>query len=628
MTEAPLLSIKDLSLTFGSHRAVKHLSFSVARSETVALVGESGSGKSATALAIMRVIEREGGAIVGGRIVLDGTPPLDLAALSDRQMREVRGNRVAMIFQEPMTALNPVLTLGDQVTEVFRLHQGMDRRAARAAALAAFERVRIPDAARRLDQFAHELSGGLRQRVMIAAALACRPDLLIADEPTTALDVTTQAEILALIRELQAETGMSVLFITHDMGVVAALADRVVVLAGGEKQEEGGVHDIFARPQAAYTRSLMEATPKLGSGAPAPVLVTASVREPVLAVENLSVRFAVRQGLFQSAQAAFHAVNGVSLTIGRGETLGLVGESGCGKSTLARAIMRLVEPAEGLIKLVGHEWTGLSQQSLRPLRRHAQIVFQDPFASLNPRLPVHRLITEPALIHGQVEPGHSRDLALELLAKVELGPDALDRFPHQFSGGQRQRLSIARALSARPALIVADEAVSALDVSVARQITDLMARLQAEDGLSFLFISHDIAVVERVSHRIAVMYDGQIVETGPTDRVLSNPAHGYTRHLLSAVPIPDPSKRERSRSVATAHIARPALLLPHGQQPQRLIMAEIAPGHFCAVPSETHLRFATALSAPVRGKLTAAEQAPRHSAQTGIDAQATLDEIA
>lgn len=624
MNNAPLLSVENLSLAFGSHRAVKHLSFGIARGETVALVGESGSGKSATALAIMRLIEREGGTIAGGRIVLDGTPLLNLAALSDRQMREVRGNRVAMIFQEPMTALNPVLTLGDQVTEVFRLHQGMDRREARAAALAAFERVHIPDAARRLGQFAHELSGGLRQRVMIAAALACRPDLLIADEPTTALDVTTQAEILALIRELQAETGMSVLFITHDMGVVATLADRVVVLAGGEKQEEGPVHDIFARPQATYTRSLMAATPKLGSGAPAPVVAA----ETVLAVENLSVHFAVRQGVFQIAQAAFHAVNDVSLTIGRGETLGLVGESGCGKSTLARAILRLIEPSEGRVRLVGHELTGLSQQSLRPLRRHAQIVFQDPFASLNPRLTVHRLITEPALIHGQVVPGDTRDLALELLAKVELGPDALDRFAHQFSGGQRQRLSIARALSARPALIVADEAVSALDVSVARQITDLMARLQAEDGVSFLFISHDIAVVERVSHRIAVMFGGQIVETGPTDRVLSNPAHAYTRHLLSAVPVPDPDRRERARSVAIAQIARPALLLPHGQQPQRLIMAEIAPGHFCAVPSETHLRFAVALSAPVRGKPTAAEQAPRHSAQTGIEAQATLDEIA
>ncbi|HCZ01574.1 MAG: ABC transporter ATP-binding protein [Rhodobacterales bacterium RIFCSPHIGHO2_02_FULL_62_130] len=616
MTAAPLLSIEDLSLSFGSHRAVKHLSFNIARGETVALVGESGSGKSATALAIMRLIEREGGAIAGGRIVLDGTPPLDLAALTDRQMRQVRGNRVAMIFQEPMTALNPVLTLGDQVSEVLRLHQGMDRVAARAAALAAFDRVRIPDAARRLNQFAHELSGGLRQRVMIAAALACRPDLLIADEPTTALDVTTQAEILALIRDLQAETGMSVLFITHDMGVVANLADRVVVLARGETQEEGPVHDIFARPQAAYTRTLMAATPKLGSGAPAAI----KAAPVVLDVKNLSVRFGVRHGVLRSARAAFHAVTGVSLTIGRGETLGLVGESGCGKSTLARAILRLVEPAEGRIHLMGQEVTGLSQRSLRPLRCHAQIVAQDPFASLNPRLPVHQLITEPALIHGQIAPGKTHELALELLAKVELGADALDRYPHQFSGGQRQRLSIARALSARPALIIADEAVSALDVSVARQITDLMARLQAEDGVSFLFISHDIAVVERVSHRIAVMFGGQIVETGTTDRVLSNPTHAYTRHLLSAVPVPDPAKRDRFAPRTTAQIARPTLLLPNGQQPHRMVMAEIAPGHFSAVQNETHLAFAAALSAGVPGTQAEADHATKGSAPNGIKA--------
>ncbi len=622
MTTAPLLAVEHLSLTFGSHPAVKDLSFSIAQSETVALVGESGSGKSATALAIMRLIEREGGAIASGRILLEGTPTLDLAALTDRQMRRVRGNRVAMVFQEPMTALNPVLTLGDQVTEVFRLHQGMDRHAARAAALAAFERVQIPDAARRLNQFAHELSGGLRQRVMIAAALACRPDLLIADEPTTALDVTTQAEILTLIRELQSETGMSVLFITHDMGVVAELADRVVVLARGEKQEEGAVHDIFARPRAAYTRSLMAATPKLGSGAPAGV----SGVPPVLEVENLSVRYAVRQGVLQTARAAFHAVTGVSLTVARGETLGLVGESGCGKSTLARAILRLVEPTQGRVSLMGHELTGLPQRNLRPLRRHAQIVAQDPFASLNPRLPVHQLITEPALIHGQIAPGKSRRLALELLAKVEMDADALDRYPHQFSGGQRQRLSIARALSARPALIVADEAVSALDVSVARQITDLMARLQADDGVSFLFISHDIAVVERVSHRIAVMFAGQIVETGPTDQVLSNPLHAYTRHLLSAVPIPDPAKRDRHRYLRPAQFARPALLLPCGQQPQRLIMAEITPMHFCAVPNETHVPFATALSASRTSNPSEVDASVRGATRNEIKKSSSLNE--
>jgi len=597
MTVAPLLSVEDLSLAFGSQLVVKNLSFTIGHGETVALVGESGSGKSVTALAILRLIEREGGRIVHGRILLHGRPSLDLATLSDHQIREVRGNRIAMVFQEPMTALNPVLPLGDQVAEVFRRHQGLDRRAARVAAQEAFERVRIPEASRRLGQFPHQLSGGLRQRVMIAMALACRPNLLLADEPTTALDVTTQAEILALISGLQAETGMSVLFITHDMGVVAELADRVVVLARGEKQEEGLVGDIFARPAAAYTRTLMAATPKLGSGAPAPV----ALAEPVLEVEALSVRFAVRQGLLGQARAAYHAVNGVSLSIRRGETLGLVGESGCGKSTLARAILRLVEPAEGRIRILGREITGLSARVLRPLRRHAQIVFQDPFASLNPRLPVHTLITEPALIHGTVTPGKTRDLAAELLAKVELDTEALDRFPHQFSGGQRQRLSIARALSVRPALIIADEAVSALDVSVARQITDLMARLQAEDGVSFLFISHDIAVVERVSHRLAVMYGGQLVESGPTNLVLAAPAHPYTRRLLSAVPLPDPTRRDRLRPASAMGMTAPRLLLPHGQLPPYQVMTEIAPGHFCAVANETHFRFIAALAAPSGG---------------------------
>jgi ABC-type glutathione transport system ATPase component len=624
MTLNPLLSIEDLSLTFGSHHAVKHLSFSIASGETVALVGESGSGKSATALAILRLIEREGGAIASGRIVLNGTPRLDLAALTDSQMRQVRGKRVAMIFQEPMTALNPVLTLGDQVAEVFRMHQGMSRHAARAAALEAFDRVRIPDAARRLTQFAHEVSGGLRQRVMIAAALACQPDLLIADEPTTALDVTTQAEILALIRELQAETSMSVLFITHDMGVVAELADRVVVLAGGEKQEEGPVDDVFARPKAAYTRRLMAATPKLGSGAPAAI----SAVPTVLAVENLSVQFPVRHGMLQAAHSAFHAVTGVSLTIGKGETLGLVGESGCGKSTLARAILRLIEPTEGRVSLMGHELIGLPQRDLRPLRRHAQIVAQDPYASLNPRLPVHQLITEPALIHGQIEPGRTRDLALELLAKVELGADALDRYPHQFSGGQRQRLSIARALSARPALIVADEAVSALDVSVARQITDLMARLQVEDGVSFLFISHDIAVVERVSHRIAVMFGGQIVETGPTDRVLTHPKHAYTRHLLSAVPIPDPAKRSQHQSRNSAAFARPSLLLKNGAKPPRLSLTEIGPGHYFATPSETHFPSTASISASRFGRLSETADAAKAAKQKEVNAQSSFNEIA
>ena len=578
MTRSPLLTLENLSLSFGSHNAVRDLSFDIARGETLALVGESGSGKSATALAILRLIEREGGRIDGGRIVLHGTPALELSTLSDRQMQQVRGNRVSMIFQEPMTALNPVMPLGEQVAEVMRLHQGLGTDAARLAARDALARVKIPEPDRRLDQFPHELSGGLRQRVMIAMALACRPDLLIADEPTTALDVTTQAEILALMRQLQDEIGMAVLFITHDMGVVASLAERVVVLKSGMKVEEGGVEDVFLRPCAAYTRTLMAATPKLGSGAPKPLR---SAKAPVLAVENLAVRFAVRRGLRRSADLDYHAVNDVSFSIAPGETLGLVGESGCGKSTLARAVMRLIAPSGGRIRLEGQDITHLGGAEMQSLRQRVQMVFQDPFASLNPRMPVVDLITEPAHIHARLSRRARRALAAELLEKVGLEPDAVDRFPHQFSGGQRQRLCIARALSVRPALILADEAVSALDVSVARQITDLMGRLQAEDGVSFLFISHDIAVVERVSHRIAVMWAGQIVETGRTEDVLHNPQHPYTQRLLSAIPVPDPSRRKDLQPELAAPTP-PGLLLPTGQQPPEAVMVRVAEDHFVA----------------------------------------------
>jgi ABC-type glutathione transport system ATPase component len=567
-----LLDVENLNLAFGGHVALKGLSFGIEAGETVALVGESGSGKSATALAILRLIERDGGRITGGRILLGGT---DLTAASEADMRQVRGNRIAMVFQEPMTALNPVIPLGAQVAEVLRLHRGLDGTAARAAVLEAFGRVRIPQPELRLGQYPHELSGGLRQRVMIAMALACRPDVLIADEPTTALDVTTQAEILALIKALQAETGMAVLFITHDMGVVAEIADRVVVLRQGEGVEVGPVGRIFAAPRADYTRMLMAATPRLGAGAPPPLRDPA----PVLEVENLSVRFALPAPHPFAPAQDFHAVQGASLRIGRGETLGLVGESGCGKSTLARACLRLVPVDEGRVRLCGTALEGLDMAALRPLRRHAQMVFQDPYASLNPRLPVADLITEPALIHGTVARADKRDLAAELLRKVGLEPDAMTRFAHQFSGGQRQRLCIARALSVRPALIVADEAVSALDVSVARQITDLLARLQAEDGLSFLFISHDIAVVERVSHRIAVMHAGRIVETGPTERVLRSPAHPYTRRLLSAVPVPDPTQRGRIAAVPDL-VPTPSAILPKGQRPPRSPMVEVGPQHF------------------------------------------------
>lgn len=538
-----VLKVEDLKVSFGSFEAVKGLSFDIRPRETLALVGESGSGKSATALSILRLIEREGGQITNGRIFLsNGSDVVDLCNLPEEGLTRTRGNLISMVFQEPMTSLNPVLRIGDQVSEVFMHHRGMNRRQAWGASENALEKVQIPNPGRRLNQFPHELSGGLRQRVMIAMALACRPSLLIADEPTTALDVTTQAEILKLIKSLQNEIGMGVLFITHDMGIVAEIADRVVVLKQGEKVEEAAVEDLFARPQASYSKQLMAATPKLGSGSETEVAGT----DTVLSVDKLSTRFAARKSLFRKRDAGTLAVDSVSLSIRKGETLGLVGESGCGKSTLARSILRLIEPEGGQVTISGHQMTGLSQQALRASRKDVQMVFQDPYASLNPRLSIKDLITEPARIHGLVRSGDVRDMATSLVTRVGLEEEAIERFPHQFSGGQRQRLCIARALSVAPKLIIADEAVSALDVSIARQITDLMLDLQKRDGLSFLFISHDIAVVERVSHRIAIMFQGKIVETGESDRVLSRPEHPYTQMLLSSVPNPDPLNRRLS----------------------------------------------------------------------------------
>ena len=541
MIEMPVLSIKNLSVAFGDHVAVRELSFDIHAGETLALVGESGSGKSATALAVLRLIEREGGRIVQGVIRLGAVDPVDLAGLGDREMQALRGNRVAMVFQEPMTSLNPVMRIGEQLAEVLCRHQGLSRRAALVAAQAALEQVRIPDPARRLRQYPHELSGGLRQRVMIAIALACRPDVLIADEPTTALDVTTQAEVLALLRRLQAELGMAILFITHDMGVVAEVADRVIVLRHGKTEEVARVIDLFHAPQSHYARDLMAATPRLGQSPMRPPVPEA---EPVLRVRNVSKSFVLGGG-FLAPKTTVQAVRDVSFDIRPGETLGLVGESGCGKSTLSRALMRLIEPDAGTIDLDGQDITRLDAQALRRARSNIQMVFQDPFASLNPRMTVRDLITEPAHLHVGITGSERSALAAELLDKVGLERDAAQRYPHQFSGGQRQRLCIARALSVSPKLIVADEAVSALDVSTAARITGLMQDLQETLGISFLFVSHDIAVIERVSHRIAVMYRGEIVEIGPAEQVLRRPRHAYTRRLLAAVPVPNPV---RSRS--------------------------------------------------------------------------------
>ncbi|QIE55653.1 ABC transporter ATP-binding protein [Pikeienuella piscinae] len=536
MSDAPILSVENLSVSFGSHVAVQDLSFDIRAGETLALVGESGSGKSATALAVIRLIEREGGRIKQGTIRLGQDDPVDVHLLDDKQLSNVRGNRISMIFQEPMTSLNPVMRIGEQVAEVLRRHQNLSRAKAIAAAEKALDQVRIPEPKRRLSQYPHELSGGLRQRVMIAMALACRPEVLIADEPTTALDVTTQAEVLALLKSLQAELGMAVLFITHDMGVVAEVANRALVLRNGVTEETAPVAQLFDAPQSDYARMLMAATPKLGQGV---IRTAVPEQEPVLSVKGLSKAFHSGGGFF-SRSTHFQAVNNVCLDIRPGETLGLVGESGCGKSTLSRTLMRLIEPDQGSVVINGRDIVDMNSEELRKQRSNIQMIFQDPYASLNPRMKVRDLITEPAYLHSGLGPTERSELAAELLVKVTLEPEAAELFAHQFSGGQRQRLCIARALSVSPKVIVADEAVSALDVSTASRVTALMQQLQDELGIAFLFISHDIAIVERVSHRIAVMYKGEIVETGPTEQVLRAPQHAYTKKLLSAVPAPVP----------------------------------------------------------------------------------------
>ena len=590
--EAPLLAVKGLNVAFVGRRettvAVDGLSFAVRPGETVAVVGESGSGKSVTALSVLRLIEREGGMLRGGAIRFrhrhGGVS--DLRDLDEPAMRAVRGNEISMIFQEPMTSLNPVLSIGDQLAEVLIRHQGKSLDAALTSAEAMLRAVRLPEPAQRLKQYPHELSGGMRQRVMIAMALACRPSLLIADEPTTALDVTIQAQILRLIRTLQREIGMAVLFITHDMAVVAEIADRVVVMRGGRKVEDGDVATLFATPQHPYTKALLAAVPRLGQSRTTRPPVTAAndnadvdaAAEPVVTVDGLTARFPVRKGLLRRLVARVHAVENVSFAIRPGETLGLVGESGCGKSTTGRAILKLIEPTDGRIEILGRDVTRLGRAAMRPIRRDVQMIFQDPYAALNPRLPAVELVTEPLAIHGDLDAAGRREVAAELLARVGLSADHLDRYAHQFSGGQRQRLCIARALSVRPKLIIADEPLSALDVSIQAQVVALLRELQADLGLAYLFISHDMAVVEQMSHRVAVMHLGQIVEHGPTEAVLHDARHAYTRALLAAVPIPDPAIRRAAVPLDARDLPSP--IHPIGDVIPTPPLDEIAPGHF------------------------------------------------
>ncbi|SKA27073.1 dipeptide ABC transporter ATP-binding protein [Consotaella salsifontis] len=605
----PLVEVKNLTVEFptedGPFRAVDGIDLHIRRGETLAIVGESGSGKSVTALSLMRLIEFGGGRIVGGSIQLAGRDGglRDLAQESLPAMNRLRGDEIAMIFQEPMTSLNPVFTIGDQIAEAVMLHQGLGRKEARSEALAMLNKVRIPEAARLLDRYPHQLSGGMRQRVMIAMALSCRPSLLIADEPTTALDVTIQAQILRLVRQLQDEMGMAVMFITHDMGVVAEVADRVLVMYRGKKVEEGVVDDVFARPQAPYTKALLAAVPKLGSlsGAPLPRrfpvltvegeagIATEAERwqdtvepaaPPILDVDDLFTRFEVRRGLFGRLTGRIHAVERVSFKVHPGETLALVGESGCGKSTAGRTIMQLQAPDSGSIRFSGRDIFAMPEAERRRMHQKIQYIFQDPYASLNPRVTVGFSIAEPLITHNLAKGAGVEERVAQLLVDVGLSPDHAKRYPHEFSGGQRQRICIARALACEPDLIIADEAVSALDVSIQAQIVNLLMDLQEKRRLAYLFISHDMAVVERVSHRVAVMYLGQIVEIGPRQAVFENPQHAYTRRLMAAVPIADPARRDRSRPLLEGEIPSPMRKL--GDEPIWAPLVEVEPGHFVA----------------------------------------------
>ncbi|WPZ35804.1 dipeptide ABC transporter ATP-binding protein [Thalassobaculum sp. OXR-137] len=610
-----LIEVNDLKVHFPLEdrtvKAVDGVSWHIDKGETLAVVGESGSGKSVTAMSIMRLTDNAGGKIPSGEILFrkPSGDVVDIAKQSMDDMRSIRGNDISMIFQEPMTSLNPVFTVGFQIAEAIMLHQGKTEEQALQQALEMLKLVRIPEPEKQLNQYPHQLSGGMRQRVMIAMALSCRPSLLIADEPTTALDVTIQAQILDLIKQLQNEIGMSVMFITHDMGVVAEVADRVVVMLRGKKVEEGPAQQIFENPQHPYTKALLAAVPRLGSmkGHKLPMKfanvdvkraegdvvseqntvpeAALQIRDtvkvdapPLLKVEGLTTRFDIRGGMFGKASGRVHAVENVSFSLQPGETLAVVGESGCGKSTTGRSIIRLVQPTRGSVIFEGQELSGLSASEMRPFRRDMQMIFQDPFASLNPRMTAGDAIAEPMIVHGLARGKDAQDRVIDLLRRVGLDAEHAGRYPHEFSGGQRQRLCIARALGLSPKLIIADEAVSALDVSIQAQVVNLMMDLQEEMGLAYLFISHDMAVVERISHRVAVMYLGEIVEIGPRQAVFENPQHPYTKKLMAAVPIADPSKRKTELRLMTDEIPSP--VKPVGYEPPQRYYDEVSPGHF------------------------------------------------
>ncbi|QIE43259.1 ABC transporter ATP-binding protein (plasmid) [Rhodobacteraceae bacterium SC52] len=575
----PLLSVRDLTVTVKDRGIIRplvaNLSFELAAGETLAIAGESGSGKSITSLAIMGLLPNNV-SVTSGQALLEGT---DLPSLPERQMRAWRGARVAMIFQEPMTSLNPVHTIGSQMTEVIRAHEAVSIGAARAASIEALRKVRIPEPERRMKQYPHELSGGMRQRVMIAMALALRPSLLIADEPTTALDVTVQREVLELLRDLQKETGTAIILITHDMGVVAECADRVVVMRHGRMVETAPVNQLFSAPSHDYTRALLAAVPRLGTGARRAKPLPPVTNAPVAKLVNARVHFDIGANFFGRPTHRVHAVEGISFDIRPGETFGLVGESGCGKSTVAKSLAGLV-PHQGHIEVDGQALTALTTQGKRDICRNIQMVFQDPMAALDPRMTVGEAVSEPLLIHGIGTAKERHACAAELFDRVGLTPEQMSRYPHEFSGGQRQRICVARALALKPKLIICDESVSALDVSVQSQVLQLLEELQRETDVSYLFISHDMAVVENVVDRLAVMYLGQIVEMGTRDQVFGDPRHSYTKRLLDAVPVPDPARKRQPYARPTTEIPSPIHRI--GAPPDRLKLHNVGDGHFVA----------------------------------------------